>query len=377
MMRVVCLLPLPPPATGQSIVTATFLGALRGHADVEVVDTADRVHVWRRMGTFPIARVAAWAARLVAFRRRMTPAPDVVYLTPASSVAGLLRDALALALVPRTVRIVAHAGDFGGLFARRSVRALARWTAGRYERVLVPSRFSADWLRRTVPNVRVEELPNPVAPALRFTEREVDAARRARQGRPPHVLFLSNMIPAKGYDALAVALSALRDTPFTVSFVGAWASPAERAAFEARLGALGLADRATVTGPVPHDALRPVLAGASVLAFPSAMPESFGMGMLEAMGAGCAVVSTDHAAAPEIARDGLDGRLVPPGDTPALIAALADALAHADRYGASAASRAREAFAPEPLLAAFVRAITVPAGSSGLSSESPPPVPHV
>ncbi len=381
MTRVVCLLPLPPPATGQSVVTATFLDALRPHADVDVVDTADRVHVWRRARTFPLARVAAWAARLAAFRRRMTPAPDVVYLTPASSVAGLMRDALALALVPRTVRIVAHAhmGDFGGLFERRGVRALARWTAGRYERVLVPSRFAADWLRRTVPSVRVEVLPNPVSDALRFTPDEVDAARAARHGRPPHVLFLSNMIPAKGYDALATALATLRDTPFTVSFVGAWAGLADQAAFEARLDALGLADRADVAGPVPHDALRPVLARASVLAFPSAMPESFGMGMLEAMGAGCAVVATGHAAAPEIARDGLDGRLVPPADPAALVTALADALANADRYGASAAGRAREAFAPEPLLAAFVRALTTQAESApaGLSFESPPPAPHV
>ncbi len=381
MIRVVCLLPLPPPPTGQSVVTATFLDALRPHADVEVVDTADRVHVWRRSRTFPLARVVAWVVRLVAFRRRMTPAPNVVYLTPASSVAGLMRDALALALVPRTVRIVAHAhmGDFGGLFERRGVRALARWTAGRYERVLVPSAFAADWLRRTVPSVRVEVLPNPVADVLRFSSDEVDAARAARHGRPPHVLFLSNMIPAKGYDALAEALASLRAAPFTVSFVGAWAGPEDQAAFEARLAALGLADRADVTGPVPHDALRPVLARASVLAFPSAMPESFGMGMLEAMGAGCAVVSTSHAAAPEIARDGLDGRLVPPGDPGALAAALADALANADRYGASAAARARAAFAPEPLLAAFVRALTTQAGSdpTGLSFPSPPPAPHV
>ena len=378
MPRIVCLLPLPPPATGQSVVTATFLDALRPHATVEVVDTADRAHVWRTSRTFPPARIAAWLGRLAEFRRRLGDAagpPDAVYLTPASSVAGLLRDVAALALVPRGVRIVAHAhmGDYGGLPERRGVRALARWTVRRYERVLVPSEFAAAWLRRTVPEARVEVVPNPVSAALRFTADEEVAARAARRGRPAHVLFLSNMIPAKGYVPLAHALAALaaRGRAFTAAFVGAWASEADRTAFVALLAGLGLADRTEVPGAIPHTALRPVLAAASVIAFPSAMPESFGMGLLEAMGAGCAVVATGHAAAPEIARDGLDGRLVPPGDADALADALADVLDHADRYGASAAVRARTAFAPEPFEAAFVRALLGPSAAAPLRSEAP------
>ncbi|HEX9951930.1 MAG TPA: glycosyltransferase family 4 protein [Rubricoccaceae bacterium] len=361
MPRIVCLLPLPPPATGQSVVTATFLDALRPHATVEVVDTADRAHVWRTSRTFPPARIAAWLGRLAEFRRRLVTPPDAVYLTPASSVAGLLRDVAALALVPRGVRVVAHAhmGDYGGLPERRGVRALARWTVRRYERVLVPSEFAAAWLRRTVPEAHVEVVPNPVSAALRFTADDEAAARAARRGRPGHVLFLSNMIPAKGYVPLAHALATLaeRGLTFTASFVGAWATEADRVAFVALLAGLGLTDRTDVPGPIPHPALRPVLAAASVIAFPSAMPESFGMGMLEAMGAGCAVVATGHAAAPEIARDGLDGRLVPPGDAGALADALADVLGNADRYGASAAARARDAFAPEPFEAMFVRAL--------------------
>lgn len=378
-MRVVCLLPLPPPATGQSIVTRTFLDGLARVADVHVVDTADRVHVWRRSRTFPPARAAAWLGRLRAFRRALRPRPDVVYLTPASSVLGFVRDVAALALVPRGVRIVAHAhmGDFGGLFARRGVGALARRTARRYERILVPSAFAAAWVRRTLPGARVEILPNPVAPALRFSADEEAAARAARQGRAPNVLFLSNMIPAKGYVPLAHALATLaaRGLDFTATFAGAWASDHDRDAFAGLLVSLGLADRATIAGAVPHADLRPALAAADVLAFPSAMPESFGMGMLEAMGAGAAVVATDHAAAPEIVRDGLDGRLIPPGDPAALVEALDDALAYRDRYGRSAAAHARAALAPEPLVAAFVAALTgdsIPAEApAGLSSGQP------
>ncbi len=377
--RILCLLPLPPPPTGQSIVTQTFLDALARGADVETVDTADRVHVWRRSRTFPPARAAAWLGRLRDFRRALRTRPDVVYLTPASSSLGFARDVIALALVPRGVRVVAHAhmGDFGSLFARRGVGALARRTARRYERILVPSAFSAEWIRRTLPGARVEVLPNPVAPVLRFSAGEEEAARAARQGAVPNVLFLSNMIPTKGYVPLAHALGTLaaRGRAFTATFAGAWASDADRDAFAGLLETLGIAGRATIAGSIPHGDLRPVLAAADVLAFPSALPESFGMGMLEAMGAGSAVVATNHAAAPEIVRDHVDGRLVPPGDAAALVEALDDALAHRDRYGRSAAARARAAFAPEPLVAAFVAALTgTPAGAApvaGLSSPLP------
>lgn len=364
--RIVCLVPLPPPATGQSVVTQTICEALAAHADVAVVDTADRAAVWRRPGTLPQARVRAWAARLGEWRAHVAArpgrrAPDAVYLTPASSTLGLLRDAAALALVPAGVRVVAHihVGDYGRLLRAPVWGRLARRTLARFDRVLVPSAYAADGIRSAAPGVSVDVVANPVPSDVRFTEEEEVAARAARSGRTPHVLFLSNMIPSKGYGLLADALAVLADNgvSFRATFAGAWGSPPERAAFEARLAALGLAGRTSVRGAVARADVRPLLASADVLAFPSTYPhESFGLVMLEAMGAGVAVVAVRHAAAGELVRDRLDGRLV--DATPAALAAgLADALAHRDTYGASAAARAREAFAPEPLAATFVEAV--------------------
>ena len=360
--RIVCLAPLPPPATGQSVVTETFLAALAAHADVETVDTADHAAVWRRPGTVRLARVGAWIGRLRDLRARLADTrPDAVYLTPASSLLGLLRDAAALALVPRGVRVVAHVhvGDYGRRLAHRTWGRLARWTLGRVERVLVPSAYAAAGILRAAPQARVEILPNPVPADVRFTAAEERTARAARRGQTPHVLFLSNMIPTKGYHLLAAALAALHadGAPFRATFAGPWASDAARAAFTAHLAGLGLGGCTSVVGAVGRAEVRALLASADVLAFPSTYPhESFGLVMLEAMGAGCAVVAVRHAAAAELVRDQIDGRLV--DATPAALAAgLADALAHGDAYGASAAERAREAFATAPLTSAFVAAV--------------------
>ena len=358
--------------------TQAVVDALAAVADVETVDTADRASVWRRPGSLPLGRVAEWASRLADFRSRFGGArPAAVYLTPASSLLGLLRDAAAVAFVPAGVRIVAHihVGDYGHLLARPVWGALARRTLARFDRILVPSAYAAVGLRAA--GVAVDVVPNPVPADVRFTEAQESAARDARAGQTPHVVFLSNMIPSKGYDLLAQSLARLeaQGAPFRATFAGAWASDADRAAFEVRLGALGLAGRAAVVGAQPRPAIRALLASADALAFPSTYPhESFGLVMLEAMGAGVPVAAVRHAAAAELVRDGVDGRLAEA--TPeAFAAALVDVLAHGDTYGAAAAARVREAFPPGA--EAFVGAVLgrEPASrcGAGLSLETTTP----
>ncbi len=80
--------------------------------------------------------------------------------------------------------------------------------------------------------------------------------------------------------------------------------------------------------------------------------------VLEAMAAGCAVVAARASGLPEVVRDGVDGYLVAPGDTPAMAARLAAlALDPAARglLGAAAAARARGHFS-SAAMAARVRA---------------------
>ena len=359
---VLAFAPFPPPVNGQSVMTETFCAALAAHARVERLDTADRAEAWRRPRTLSAHRVGLWARSLTRFGQHVRrDRPDIVYLTPASSHLGLLRDAAALALVPRHVRVVAHVhvGDYGRILTDAVAGPLARRTARRFARILVPSEFAAAGIRAALPEADVVVVANPVPPDMRRSEADVDAARRQRAGQVPHVAFLSNMIPEKGYRTLAEAAARLRTrgVAFRLTFAGTWLRDEDRAAFVALVRAHGLAGQTTVAGPLGRAEVRALLAATDVLAFPSALPESFGLVMTEAMEAGCAVVATGHAAAAEIVRDRVDGRLVAPGDAVALAAALADALAHADRYGRSGRARVTSAFEPTRLERAFVAAV--------------------
>jgi glycosyltransferase involved in cell wall biosynthesis len=64
------------------------------------------------------------------------------------------------------------------------------------------------------------------------------------------------------------------------------------------------------------------LAAMDIAVHASIEPEPFGLGLIEAMAAGTALVASRAGATPEIVTDGIDGLLVPPGDHEALAVAL-------------------------------------------------------
>mgnify|MGYP001320536331 CR=1 FL=1 len=77
-----------------------------------------------------------------------------------------------------------------------------------------------------------------------------------------------------------------------------------------------------------------------VLVLPS-HEEPFGTVLAEAMAVGTPVVATRVDGLPEVVRDGVTGRLVAPGDPPALAEAVLEVLAHREEFGRAARQEAR------------------------------------
>lgn len=339
--------------TGQSIVTAQAVEALRDVAEVAVAN----VHLGDTWAAGAVRRARAWGAGLAAFRQHLRGGADAVYLTPASSRHGSLRDLAAAALVPAHVPIIGHVhvGDYDRILADVVLGPSVRRLARRLARIITPSEFAAAPFRAQ--GLRVTVVPNAVEAVHLRTAAEVEDAWAIRQRRPPVVAFLSNMIPAKGYEVLVRAVAALGpELAVRLRVGGAWSSAAERARYERLAAQLGV--EVDIVGAVARAEVPAFLADTSVFAFPSHLPESFGVVVAEAMAAGCAIAAIDRGAIRELVRDGVDGRIAPyradpDAQTAALAAALRDAVGHAERYGRSASARAREHFAPER----FARAI--------------------
>ena len=169
----------------------------------------------------------------------------------------------------------------------------------------------------------------------------VEAARFAAavpDSRPgPYLLAVGGIEPRKGSVELLDAYAKVRAEIPHLDLVIAGGETlfdyrSYRASWEARARELGVTPH--VLGPVPHDELPGLVAGAAVFAFPS-VKEGFGMAAMEALAAGTPVVVSDLPVFREVFGDtvlygrGVDG----------LAAALREAL---HRPSADRTARGRE-----------------------------------
>jgi glycosyltransferase involved in cell wall biosynthesis len=147
-----------------------------------------------------------------------------------------------------------------------------------------------------------------------------DAARgRLLAGAERYVLAIGTIEPRKNYPMLVQAFDAVAGCVPELVLVVAGGRGWGADAFDAATAAAHHRDRVHAPGYVSATDRRDLLAGASVLAFPSHY-EGFGFPPIEAMVAGVPVVTTRAGAVPEVVDDA--ALLVGPDDVDALASAL-------------------------------------------------------
>ena len=136
---------------------------------------------------------------------------------------------------------------------------------------------------------------------------------------------LAGLSRRKGFDVMLEALPDLRARVPEVAYVIAGDGP-DRARLQAKAAHLGVADAVVFTGYVDEAEKPDHYRLADCFAMPS-RGEGFGIVLLEAMASGIPVVASVADGSREAVRDGLLGPAVDPGDLPAVIDAVATALA--------------------------------------------------
>lgn len=195
--------------------------------------------------------------------------------------------------------------DFRPWFRHYS-RAVIPRLARRAARVITVSEATRrDVVERLgLPDERVVTVPNGVAMSA-----QPCAGSESQDGGPydlpeRYVLAVGTLEPRKNLLRLFQAVRLLADRPATHDLVlvhaggyGWLADDIVRAAREP-----GLRERVHLLGYVPPEHLACLYARARLLAYPSVF-EGFGLPVLEAMAAGCPVVTSDRSALPEVAGD--------------------------------------------------------------------------
>jgi glycosyltransferase involved in cell wall biosynthesis len=264
---------------------------------------------------FPLPMLAGPALLRAVARRR----PDVLLLD--SIAAAFLQPWSARRGLPPLVAI-AHQPP-GGIDhgpARRWVQAMLDGRVyRRAARLLLASADLAAAMRRAgVP----DELLRVVPPGRDAAAVPVPPGGDLRAGRRVAVLSVGNWVARKGLLDLLDAVAHLPAEAVTLHLVGdTRVEPAYTARVRLRLAAPDLAGRVVVHGPRSPAEVAGLYRAADVFALAS-LREPYGTVYGEAMAAGLPVVGWAAGNLPHLARDGVEGLVVPPGDGPALVAAL-------------------------------------------------------
>ena len=154
---------------------------------------------------------------------------------------------------------------------------------------------------------------------------------------PVTIGYIGRLDEVKGTDVLAQAMRLLpRDLPLRLVVRGPVQGAAERAVLERFRAIVGDDPRVTVGGEVTRGELGDALRAIDVLCCPSRTLEGGPTIAIEAHAVGTPVIGSEIGGLAELVMDGLDGRLVPPGDAAALAAVLreiaTDPAATVDRW---------------------------------------------
>jgi len=275
--------------------------------------------------------------------------PNGAYATALSRLTGV---PLVITLQGETMM------DDGDIFEvsrvlRASLRAGLRTAAA----VTACSSFTlADAVRRFgLPEGRGVVIPNGVS--LDGAGQSSDGAGSGLAAAPdgtPFVLALGRVVDKKGFDLLLAGYAAMDPADRTADLVIGGSGPALEH-LEAMADEAGIADRVHFVGRLTREQVAEAMAASAVFVMPSRL-EPFGIVALEGWRAGTAVVATTRGGAPEFIRDGVDGMLVDPFDTPAVADVLRVLLSDADlRRSLARAGRERVVDFAWPVVAARYR----------------------
>jgi len=195
------------------------------------------------------------------------------------------------------------------------------------------------------PSGRLWVIPNGVD-VERYTRAVDRDAIRASIGvatDAPLAIVVAKLMTQKGHAVLLDALPSLLERVDTLRVVLVGEGEL-RGALEERVAAAGLTGSVTFAGnrgDIPQ-----LLAASDLFVLPS-LWEGLPMALLEAMATGLPVVATAVSGTREVIEDGRSGILVPPGDAPALGAAMIEVLERpetAASLGAAARSRVEDCY---------------------------------
>lgn len=308
--RILCIVPLPPPVTGQSLACQTFLAEIAKYHTIQVVNFNKGTFT---QGVSSFARIIEVIKILKKIWKEKKEA-DVIYLTISQSIAGNIKDLLTyLICFKKLSRMIIHLHG-GGIrkliFDKyRPLYYLNKLFLKRIGGAIVLGKSLIPIFEGMIPENKIHIVPNFAEDYLFLGKREIE--EKFQKTNPVRILFLSNLIPGKGHEELVEAYKSLNNdlqSRIIIDFAGGFESDEQKKTFLGKIeGCKGI----NYYGIVAGDEKKELFSKAHIFCLPTYYYyEGQPISILEAYASCCVVITTDHGGIRDVFKNGVNGFLV-------------------------------------------------------------------
>lgn len=341
----------PPPITGQGLATERLSNLLAGRVQVHTVNLREgESDLDLQISGRLFKKIAGYRNAGRRLGKAITDHPEATILWTAISPEplGHLRDLLTI--VPtfkegQQVYAIVHWGRFPQLFQSGLTRQTAKRLVNKLAGVVFLNTHLADQCANWIPAEKRMVIPNTLDKAALCSDLEVIEKQKSHvEGQPLKLLFLSHMIPQKGYFDVIRAVDMLNRSGVALhaTFAGQWLNEKDRQTFEAFVADNSLGEVVTHLGPVTDRAhIKKLHLSSDILLLPSYLIEGQPLTIIEAMNAGSPVITTRIGGMVDMIDDGKEGFFVSSENPNAIAEAVAKLNNPSTWQAASKAARQR------------------------------------
>ena len=250
---------------------------------------------------------------------------DLFYFTISQTRGGNLRDIVILKILElQRKKCLIHL--HGGYYRQLVDNDMPNWqrkanykAIGKLGGAIVLSESLKTIFEGMIEDEKIYVVPNCVDDQFLLTDQEIEEKiKRLEHENILHILWLSNFIRSKGYPAVLEMAKYEKkrvdggEKPrFHFDFAGMFLENGEKKYFENYVQENGLEDYVTYHGVVGGQKKKELLQKCYIFALPTRYPnEGQPISILEAMGNGMFIITTDHAGIPNIVENGVNGIVI-------------------------------------------------------------------
>lgn len=313
---------LPPPVHGASLMTEIIKREFESYFEqVTWVNLSNSVEL-KSIGRVSFRKILSiFQIYLTTLLNLVSARFDICYITTTSGGVGFLKDIPIIFLAKiRAKRTILHFHNRGFFrYQRQSIFGyIFRKVLNGCELWLLSERLIKD-INHLVDPSRIRILPNTIQEQAHYETQSFS------QDNYVELLFMSNLIKAKGILLLVAALKNIRSITqnlFRLKIVGADVDVSTLELTE-KIRALGLEDIVEVIGPVYNHKKYHYLSECDILLLPSYYnKECLPLTLIEGAYFSSALIATKNGAITDIVKDGINGYTVETNDLPSLEQAL-------------------------------------------------------